>query len=70
MNKYVFFRALAGLLITPLVAGAWVITYALLVANGAGQAHTIDEVWSNGLVLGVVVSIWFALDAVKIGKDK
>lgn len=70
MNKYVFRRAVAGLLITPIVAVFWVLFYALLVANGAGQSSDLSEVWLNGLALGVVVSLWFALDAVKIGKDK
>lgn len=65
MNKYVIRRALAGILITPMVAGGWVLFYGLLVANGAGQAHTINEVWSIGLVLGVMVSLVFAGSAIK-----
>jgi hypothetical protein len=54
---YTIIRLLLGLVITPLVAGVWVVIYGLLVANGAGQAHTLGEVWTNGLVLGSVVSL-------------
>ena len=54
---YTIIRLLLGLEITPLVAGVWVVIYGLLVANGAGQAHTLGEVWTNGLVLGSVVSL-------------
>jgi hypothetical protein len=66
MNKYVIRRALAGIVITPAVAGAWVLVYALLVANGAGQAHTLNEVWQLGLGLGVIVSLAFALSAIRV----
>lgn len=65
MNKYVFRRLLAGIVITPLVAVAWSVVYVGLVAYGAGQVHTISEVWSNGLVLGLMASLVFALSAIK-----
>lgn len=63
MNKYVFRRAVAGVVITPLVALGWLVFYALLVGAGAEPTSTASEVWSNGLVLGVVVSLVFALTA-------
>jgi hypothetical protein len=66
MNKFVIRRALAGILITPMVAGTWVLVYGLLVANGAGQAHTLGEVWTNGLVLGGIISLVFACSAIRI----
>jgi len=66
MNKYVVRRALAGILITPAVASAWVLIYALLVANGAGQSSSLSEVWTNGLVLGSIISLVFACSAIKI----
>jgi len=54
---YTLIRILLGVVITPLVASIWLLIYGLLVANGAGQAHTVNEVWSNGLVLGLIVSL-------------
>ena len=66
MNKYVFRRLLAGIVITPLVAVAWCVVYVGLVAFGAGQVHTISEVWSNGLVIGLMASLVFALSAIKV----
>lgn len=66
MNKYVIRRALAGIIITPSVAGIWVLVYGLLVANGAGQSSSLSEVWTNGLVLGSIISLVFACSAIKI----
>lgn len=63
MNKYVFRRAVAGIVITPLVALGWLVFYAMLVGLGAGASATPSEVFGNGLVLGVFASVWFALDA-------
>jgi hypothetical protein len=65
MNKYVFRRLLVGIVITPLVALSWCVLYVGLVAFGAGQVHTISEVWSNGLVMGLMVSLVFAVSAIK-----
>lgn len=63
MNKYVIRRLLAGIVITPLVAFGWLVFYVLMVAWGAGQAHTISEVWTIGLWLGAFGSVAFALNA-------
>jgi preprotein translocase subunit SecF len=63
MNKYVFRRLLVGTIITPLVALAWCLLYVGMVVLGAGQAHTLSEIWTIGLWLGVVGSVAFALDA-------
>jgi hypothetical protein len=65
MNKYVFRRLLAGIVITPLVALAYLVGYALLVGAGATASSTANEVWSNGLVFGAVLSLVFALSAIK-----
>jgi hypothetical protein len=66
MNKYVFRRLLVGIVITPLVAFGWLVFYVGMVAWGAGQAHTISEVWTNGLILGAIVSLAFALSAIRV----
>jgi hypothetical protein len=54
-------RLLAGIVITPAIAGAYVLGYALLVANGAGQSSTLNEIISNGLLFGGMFSLVFAL---------
>jgi hypothetical protein len=56
-------RLLASIVITPAVAGAYVLGYALLVANGAGQSSTLNEIIANGLFIGTVVSLVFCLSA-------
>jgi hypothetical protein len=66
MNKYVFRRLLVGIVITPLVALAYLIAYALLVGAGAGAGSTASVVWSNGLVFGAMVSLVFALSAIRV----
>lgn len=67
--KYVFRRLLAGVVIAPLVAVVYLVGYALLVGAGAEPTSNASEVWTNGLVLGVMVSLVFAGSAlVKAGK--
>lgn len=56
---YVMRRLAASIIITPAFAGAYVIGYALLVAWGAGQAHTLNEIIANGLMGGAIVSLAF-----------
>ncbi len=63
MNKYVIRRAVAGVAITPLVALTYLVGYAMLVGAGAEPTATANEVWNNGLVLGGIVSLVFALTA-------
>ena len=63
MNKYVFRRLVAGVVITPLVALGWLLAIALLIGAGAEPTATASQVWLDGLWLGVVVSVWFALSA-------
>jgi hypothetical protein len=65
MNKYVFRRLLAGIVITPLVALTYLVIYIGLVVMGAGQTSSVSEVWSNGLVFGLMVSLVFAVSAIK-----
>jgi hypothetical protein len=66
MNKYVFRRLLVGIVITPLVALAYLIGYALLIGAGAGAGSNASEVWANGLILGAMVSLVFALSAIRV----
>jgi hypothetical protein len=66
MNKYVFRRLLAGIVITPLVAVAYLVGYSLLVGAGATAGSTASEVWSNGLVFGAMVSLAFAVSAIRV----
>lgn len=54
-------RLLAGLVITPAIAGAYVLGYALLVAYGATQSSTLNEIISNGILIGGMFSLVFAL---------
>ena len=65
MNKYVFRRLLAGIVITPRVALTYLVIYIGLVVMGAGQTSSVSEVWSNGLVFGLMVSLVFAVSAIK-----
>jgi hypothetical protein len=63
MNKYVFRRLLAGIVITPLVALLWLVGMALLIGAGAEPHATASEVWLHGLWLGGAVSVAFAITA-------
>jgi uncharacterized membrane protein YjfL (UPF0719 family) len=58
---YVMRRLAASVIITPAFAGAYVIGYALMVAWGAGQAHTLDEIIAYGLIGGALVSLAFVI---------
>jgi hypothetical protein len=63
MNKYVIRRAVLGVIITPLVALIWLVGIAVLIGLGAEPTASASQVWIDGLWLGGVVSVWFALDA-------
>jgi len=60
MNKYVIRRAVAGIIITPLVALLWLIGIAMLIGMGAEPTASASQVWIDGLWLGVAVSVVFA----------
>jgi len=60
MNKYVIRRLVAGIIITPLVALVWLFGIALLIGAGAEPTATANQVWLDGLWLGVAVSVVFA----------
>jgi hypothetical protein len=54
-------RLLAGIVITPVIAIAYVLGYGLLVAYGATQSSTMNEIISNGILIGGMFSLAFAL---------
>ena len=58
--KFVVRRAVAGLLLMPVVAGLYVAGYLALGLLGAGIANTLDEVWANGILIGFVSAVAFA----------
>jgi hypothetical protein len=62
--KFVIRRAVAGVVITPLVASAWFLIVVLMIGLGAEPNATPLEVWNTGLVGGVFVSLLFVGNAV------
>ena len=62
--KYVFRRAVLGVVLVPLVAVAWVLFYATLVGLGADPTNTPQGVFNDGLFIGFVVELFFVGDAV------
>ena len=57
--KYVFRRAVLGVVATPIVAGAWVLFIAGLIGLGAEPTANVSQVWNDGLGLGVIVAVLF-----------
>ena len=56
--KFYFRRAVVGLVSVPLVAGAYLLGYALLVGAGAGAGSSATEVWATGLWIGGLVAVF------------
>lgn len=63
--KFVIRRAVAGVVITPLVAGVWFALVVDLILLGGVPNATPMEVWNTGLGMGVIVSLWFVAGAVR-----
>ena len=63
--KFVIRRAVASIVLTPLVACGWVFIYASLILIGGEPTSTIGEVFITGLWFGVAVSVMFVADAWK-----
>lgn len=57
--KFYIRRAVAGIVLSPVVAFAYVVGYAILVGAGAGATSTVSQAWGNGLVLGGIVAVLF-----------
>jgi hypothetical protein len=60
--KFFIRRLLAGIVIVPLTAVAYVFACALLIANGAGQNNSAIGYFGIGLWLGVGLTLLFAFD--------
>ena len=58
--KYVIRRAVLGAIAVPVVAGTYVFIYVLLGSLGNSLSVSLDEIWNNGLLVGVVSAIAFA----------
>jgi len=66
--KFFIRRLLAGIVIVPLTAVAYVFVCALLIGLGAGQNNSVAGYFGIGLWLGVGLTIAFAVDV--LGKVK
>jgi hypothetical protein len=53
-----FLRGLVGLITLPFVAGAYVFVYIAIGFLGGSFSSTIEEVWENGLLIGVVWAVF------------
>jgi hypothetical protein len=58
--KFVVRRAVAGLLLMPVVAGLYVAGYAVLVGAGATPTSGFADVVSNAVVIGLAFVVVFA----------
>lgn len=52
--KFYFRRALAGVIVVPMVALMYVVGVAVLIAFGATPTFSVDDAWATGLMLGIV----------------
>lgn len=57
--KFVIRRAVVGVLVVPAVAGAYVFGYLGLMLLGAENGLKIEEIWNNGMLIGVVTAVMF-----------
>jgi len=58
--KYVFRRALVGIVLVPLVAFAWVLFTGILSVITTLPMN-VNQVWNEGLGLGILMTIMFAI---------
>jgi type III secretory pathway component EscT len=58
--KFVIRRAVLGLVALPVVAGTYVFCFMLLGSWANIMPNTLDEVWSNGILIGFVSAVAFA----------
>ncbi len=57
--KYYIRRAIAGILAMPFIAGAWCFVYLAFIIIGGEPTQTIDQTFSNGLLVGGVTAVLF-----------
>ncbi len=65
--KFYIRRAVAGIVSVPFVAGAWCFIYLAFIVIGGEPSQTIDETFSNGLLIGSIVAVMFTF-APQFGK--
>jgi len=58
-------RLLLGVVIAPVIAGAWLVIYALLVGLGAMPTQTAPEVFLTGLAFGAMIVLVWAWEALR-----
>jgi hypothetical protein len=68
--KYVFRRALVGIIIIPVVAMVWVLFSAILGMVFALPMSSVNRVWNDGLWLGLLATIMFAIFPPMNGKKR
>jgi hypothetical protein len=68
--KYVIRRAVLGVIATPFIAGAWVLFIAVLIGLGAEPTASVNQVWNDGLALGVISTIMFAIGPLIVKDNK
>ena len=61
--KFVIRRAVASVVLAPVVAGAYVLGCAILIGLGAGASFTSAEAWSNGWLVAGAFAIVFTFSA-------
>ena len=57
--KFVIRRAVVSVVASPLVAGAYVLAYAVLVGLGAGANVSLADAWVTGWTIAIAVAITF-----------
>lgn len=55
--KFYIRRAVVGVLAVPAVSGAYVFGYLGLMLLGAENSLKIEEIWNNGMLIGVVCAV-------------
>jgi hypothetical protein len=59
--KFYIRRAVAGIILTPVVAGLYTLGYALLVIAGGNPGMNLTSTLATGVQVGVVVSLMLIL---------
>jgi hypothetical protein len=57
--KFTIRRAIVGVISIPLLAGAYVFFYLLLLLAGAEPTVTLTESFNNGLLIGITSAVFF-----------
>jgi hypothetical protein len=57
--KYAIRRAVVGVISIPLIAGAYVFLYLLLLLAGAEPTIGVEESFNNGFLIGLTSAVFF-----------